>query len=144
MISIMGLDSSHMRHNIYLWSSEINPGWDIIIGFSLTVVFALAVGISAIIQAVLCIQTSTERNTCCKRCCCMLTDSDRHYAVIDGKDTYTATNPASSRVSQPSYTNFAIPYTGGFTQMTASINRIYRQSEQSQRQLIECTMSCAD
>ena len=50
--------------------------------------------------------------------------------------TSAITNPASSRASQPSYTNFAIPYTGGFTQVTSSVNS-NRQSEQ--RQLIECT-----
>ena len=139
----MGLDSSRVGYKIYLWSkirsSGVFPAQDthlLIIDFAL----AIIIGVSVIVQAVLCIQTSTERNTCCKRCCSMLKD-DQYYAVIDGKDTYTATNPASSRVSQPSYTNFAIPYTGGFTQITTSINS-NRRSEQSQRQPIECT--CAD
>ena len=75
------------------------------------VLFTLAVGVSIVVQAVLCIQTSTERNTCCRRCCNVSKDS--HYVAIDGKDT--ATNPASSRISQPSYTHFTVPYTGEFT-----------------------------
>ena len=74
------------------------------------VLFTLAVGVSIVVQAVLCIQTSTERNTCCRRCCHVSKDS--HYVAIDGNDT--ATNPASSRVSQPSYTHFTVPYTGEF------------------------------
>ena len=123
--SIMGLDSSRAGYNIYLWpkirSSGVFPAQDI--SLSITIIFALAIiiGVSVIVQAVLCIQTSTERNTCCKRCCCTLKE-DQHYAVIDGKDTCIASNPVSSRVNQPSYTNFAIPYTGGFTQITASVN----------------------
>ena len=69
----------------------------------------LAIGVSVIIQAVLCIQTSTQRNTCC-------ISHSQHYAVIDGNDT--TTNPTSTRVSPPSYTTFTVPYTGGFTDST--------------------------
>ena len=82
------------------------------------VFFTLAVGISVVVQAILCMRTSTERlNTCCKRCCgCHVPSRDSHsaYVAIDGKDTCAATNPASSRVSQPSYTYFTVPYTGEF------------------------------
>ena len=87
----------------------------------LNTLFALAIGVSIVVQAVLCIQTSTERDTCCKRCCHVSKESS-HYVAIDGMDTSTAaTNPASSRVSQPSYTNFDVPYTEGFnTQASAS------------------------
>ena len=122
--SVMGLDSSRVGYDIYLWSkirsSGVFPAWDTRL---IVIIFALAIiiGVSVIVQAVLCIQTSMERNTCCKRCCCTLKE-DQHYVVIDGKDTCIASNPVSSRVSQPSYTNFAIPYTGGFTQITASVN----------------------
>ena len=45
-----------------------------------------------------------------------------NQVIIDRKNTSAATNPASNRVSQPSYTNFAVPYTGGFSQITASVN----------------------
>ena len=61
-------------------------------------------------------------------------NEDRYHVIIDGKDTSATTNPASNRVSQPSYTNFAIPYTGRFTQITASIRD---DGEGEQRQLIE-------
>ena len=73
-----------------------------------------------------------ERNMYCKS----MPKEDQHYTVIDGKDT--ATNPASSHVSQPSYTNFAIPYTGGFTQITTSVNT---DGESERRPLIESDWS---
>ena len=133
---VMGLDSFGMGGNIYRLSvHRVNNsrGYVEMTGV-LNTLFALAIGVSIVIQAVLCIQTSTEQDTCCKWCCHVSKEST-HYAAIDEKDT-AATNPASSRVSQPSYTNFAVPYTGGFTQMTTSIDSD-RQSEQ--RQLIECT-----
>ena len=87
------------------------------------ILFVLVVGVSIIVHAILCIQTSTQgNNICCKGCCHEKQSQYQHlYAAIDGKDT-AATNPASSRVSQPSYTNFAVPYTGDFTQGSASIN----------------------
>ena len=63
-------------------------------------------------------------------------NQSQHYAAIDGKDT-AANNPASCRVSQPSYTNFAVPYTGEFTQITASINFDDGDQESEQRPLVE-------
>ena len=97
----------------------------------------VAVGVSIITQAVFCIQASTGRNACCKSHCCVLNVDQ--YQVIrrsDGGKDASATNPASSPVSQPSYTNFAIPYTGGFTQVTASVSS---DGEDERRQLvIEC------
>ena len=93
------------------------------------VLFEVAVGVSVIIQAILCIQTSTQRSTFSKRCCHL--NIDQSYTAIDGEDT--ATNPASSRISPPSHTNFAVPYTGGFTQITASINN----GESEQKPLIK-------
>ena len=110
----MGLDSFRMGYNIYVLSKissrePLNPTITIFL-IAWEVVFTLAVGISVVTQAVLCIQTSTQGNMCCK-CCCCLTNPSQHYAAIDGRDT-AATNPASCRVSQPSYTNFAVPYTG--------------------------------
>ena len=66
--------------------------------------------VAVIIQALFCICTSTQKCICCKSC-----SQHQQYEVIGGNDT--ATNPASTRISQPSYTNFAVPYTGGFTQI---------------------------
>ena len=109
------------REHLDLTVTNVFIAWNI--------VFMLAICVSVITQSVLCIQTSTERYGCCKR-------DLLHHVIIDGKDTSATTNPASSRVSQPSYTDFAIPYTGGFTQVTSSVNS-NRQSEQ--RQLNECT-----
>ena len=117
--SIMGLDSFRVGYKIYAGSKNprgpLNPTiaviylvWD--------VVFMLAVSVSIITQAVLCVLTSTQKNACCKTY-----RLHPYHEVIDGKDT-AATNPASSRVSQPSYTNFAVPYTGEFTQVTTSID----------------------
>ena len=134
--SIMGLDSFRVGYDIHEWTmlarygpNDFNVSAVIII---FDVIFMLGLCIAVITQAVLCIQTSTERNSCCNQCSCMLKE-DRHYTAIDGKDT-AATNPTSNRVSQPSYTNFAVPYTGGFTQNTASINN---DRESEQRPLIE-------
>ena len=43
-----------------------------------------------------------------------------------------------TRVSQPSYTNFAIPYTGGFTQITASDHDELNKSDRARsRELTE-------
>lgn len=118
--SIMGLDSVRVGYSIYKWCTltpNDSRGFLETTGpFIWNVVFMLAVVISVIFQAVLCIQTSTHS---CKRCCHANKDR-RLYTVIDGKDT--ATNPASIRVSQPSYTDFDVPYTGGFSQATASVN----------------------
>ena len=121
-------------YNIYIESQALISAvvisiWEILV--------VLSVGLSVIIQAILCIQTSTERNTCCKRCCYVI--QYQHYAVIEGKNinTSTATNPTSSRVSQPSYTNFAVPYTGDFTQITTSINNCYNGETNEQRPLTE-------
>ena len=132
--SVMGLDSVRMGYYIYEWSAfaQYRPT-DLNISTFVSIfdaVVALGVGIAVFIQAVLCIQTSTERNMCCKS----ILKEDQRYTVIDGKDTCAATNPASSRVSQPSYTNFAIPYTGGFTQITTSVNT---DGESERRPLIE-------
>ena len=132
---VMGVDSLGTGYDIYMWSTR--KGYDSKEFLDTTavliwnVLFVLAAGVSAIIQAILCIQTSTERNTCCKRCCCMLKE-DQHYAVIDGKDTCTATNPASSRISQPSYTHFTAPYTGAFANTDS-------HGQNEQRPLIGCT-----
>ena len=121
--SIMGLDSLRVGYSIYKWCTltpNDSKGFLETTGaFIWNVVFLLAVVVSVIFQAVLCIQTSPHRNTCCKRCC--RANKDRHlYTVIDGKDI--ATSPASNRVSQPSYTDFDVPYTGDFSQSTANIN----------------------
>ena len=126
-----------MGFNVYSWSKISSGGPDIrvttILYMVWDVVFVLAIGVSVITQAAICIQSSTERNTFCKRHCCV-PNEDRYHVIIDGKDTSATTNPASNRVSQPSYTNFAILYTGGFTQITASIRD---DGEGEQRQLIE-------
>ena len=131
---IIGIDSFRVAYNVYTWSriSSRQPLHLAIVFLFLVwnVIFMLGIGASVITQAVLCIQTSTERNMCCKRY-----RLHQSHEIIDKKDTAT-TNPASSCISQPSYTNFAVPYTGGFTQITTSTNSD-RQSEQ--RQLIECT-----
>ena len=136
--SIMGLDFFRMGSNVYSWSKISSGGPDIRVNTVLyvlwDVVFGLAIGVSVITQATICIQTSTERNTCCTRHCCVPNESQYHV-IIDRKNTSAATNPASNCVSQPSYTNFAVPYTGGFTQITASVNG---DGEDEQRQLIEC------
>ena len=138
--TIMGLDCFRMGYNVYAWSSinysrefSVNPTI-VVIFLVWYVIFWLAIGISVITQAVLCIQSSTQGNPCCKRCCVM--NQSQRYAAIDGNDN-AATNPASSRVSQPSYTNFAIPYTGEFTQITASANFDDGDQESEQRPLIE-------
>ena len=138
--SIMGLDIFRLGFNVYSWS-KISSGSrdpDIRVNFVLDillyVVFMLAIGVSVIVQAVLCIQTSIEGSIFCKRHCCV-PNEDQYHVIIDGKDTSATTNPASTRVSPPSYTNFAVPYTGGFTQITASVNG---DGEGEQRQLIEC------
>ena len=75
-------------------------------------------GTFVLIHALFCMCTSTQRNVCCAKTCKMC--QRQGYAAIDGNDVEIATNPKSTRVSQPSYTNFAPPYTGGFTQITAS------------------------
>ena len=84
--------------------------------------FFLVIFVSIIFQAILCIQTSTERKSCncCKGCCHVnMNSTNQHYTAIDGKDT--PTNPVSSRISQPSYTNFEIPYTGGFPKLVQAL-----------------------
>ena len=132
---VMGLDSLGTGGDIYrLTVHKVNSsrGYVEMTGVLVwNALFTLAIGVSIVVQAVLCIRTSTERDTCCKRCCHVSKESS-HYAAIDGKDT-AATNPASSRISQPSYTNFDVPYTGGFnTQATASIEK------NEQRPLVGC------
>ena len=123
---IMRLDSFHLGYDIHEWTMLARYGptdfnvSDVILIFD--VVFTLGLCIAVITQVVLCIQTSTERNTCCKLCSCMLKE-DRHYAAIDGKDT-AATNPASSCVSQPSYTNFAVPNSLKSLQVLIVIERV--------------------
>ena len=75
------------------WSTlsqyEFNASESTFVHAILDVIFTLGVSTAVIIQlqAALCTQTSMERNTCCKRCCCTLKE-DQHYAVIDGKDRY--------------------------------------------------------
>ena len=96
----------------------------------------MVMGALVIIQALFCMCTSTQRNVCCARICEMCQGED--YAIIDGNDGETATNPESTRVSQPSYTNFAIPYTGGFTQITASDHNELNKSDRARsRELTE-------
>ena len=134
---VMGVDAVGTGYVIYIRTTQkffdSRSFLDTTAVLMLDVLFVLAVGVSVIVQALLCIKTSTQGNICCKRCCCENQNQIQHlYAVIDGEDT--ATNPASSRVSQPSYTNFAVPYTGGFTQVNASINN---DGEDEQRSLIE-------
>ena len=75
----------------------------------------MVISVFVIIQGLFCICTSTQRCICCRSC-----NQHQQYEVIGGNNT--ATNPASTRISQPSYTNFAVPYTGGFTQITREIN----------------------
>ena len=67
----------------------------------------------------MCTSESAQRHVCCVSCCKVHPHS-QNYTVIDGKDAETATNPESTRVSQLSYTDFAVPYTRGFTQITTS------------------------
>ena len=141
---IMGLDSFRTVYNIYLWS-EIGrdllrgniPHIMYVVFYIWDIVFVVAVSVSVITQAVFCIQASSGRNTCCKSHYCVLNvDQYRVIRGSDGGKDASATNPASSRISQPSYTNFAIPYTGEFTQVTASVNS---DGEDERRQLIiEC------
>lgn len=134
---IIGLDSLRVGYSIYKWrtlkSNAESNGFLETTGVVLwNVFFLLAVFVSIIFQAVLCIQTSTEKNTFCKGCCHVnVNSSSQHYTAIDGKDT--PTSPASSRVSQPSYTNFDVPYTEGFSQASASIHG----GECKQRPLID-------
>ena len=139
---IIGMDSFRMGYNIYLWS-EIDrdslgvniPHIMYVVFYIWDIVFVVAVGVSIITQAVLCIQASTGRNACCKSHCCILNvDQYRVIRGSDGGKDASATNPASSHVSQPSYTDFAIPYTGEFTQVTASVNS---DGENELKQLIE-------
>ena len=97
----------------------------------------MAVGVSVVIQAVLCIQTSTGR-TACTKSCCNGPNEDRYSVIVGRKDTSTATNPTSSRVSQPSYTHFTIQYTGEFTQITGSVRSTSTSDGESEKsQLIE-------
>ena len=138
--AIMGLDCFRAVYNVYAWSKISSKEYSVdptivLIFLVWNVVFTLAVDVSVIIQAVLCIQTSTQGNPCCKRCCFM--NPSQRYAGINRKDT-AATNPASSRVSQPSYTTFHVPYTGEFTQITTSTNFDDGDQESEQRPLIEC------
>ena len=134
--SITGLDTFCAGYNVYVWSTiDSSKYLDLTVTnvfIAWNVVFMLAIGVAVITQSVLCIQTSSvsERH---RGCCKASRDSELQHVIIGGKDTCAATNPASSHVSQPSYTNFAIPYTGGFTQITATIK------ENEQRRLIECT-----
>ena len=138
--TIMGLDSFRTAYNVYSWS-RINYSREISLDPTIAdiflvwdVIFMLAIGVSVITQAILCIQTSTQGKTCCKCCSCLMNHSQR-YAAVDGKDT-AATNPASSRVSQPSYTNFPVPYTGGFTTQASASTENHEKHEQ--RPLIGC------
>ena len=127
-------------YDIYMWSKhKLYDSRDFLDTTGVliyNVLLMLIVGVSVIIQALtfLCIQTSTQ-GSCCKTCYRVSQHQQyhNHYAVIHGKDA--ATNPASRRVSQPSHTTFAVPYTGGFTQITESINN---NEENEQRRLIEC------
>ena len=110
--AIMGLDSFRMGYNIWQWH-ELNTNIQYFYPYTAVllsvwdVLFMLVLSVSVIFQAVLCIQTSTRGNTCCKKCCQM--NNNQNYIPIDGEDI--ATNPASSRISPPSQTYFSIPYT---------------------------------
>ena len=138
----MGLNSFRIGHNIYMWSKNSSGSYlDTTDHYHSTflifdAIFAIAIGVFIIIQAILCIQTSTERSICCKRCYCVQNIEDQHHAgaASIGRQTQdSGTNPASSRVSPFSYTNFTVPYTGGFTQVTASA----KHGESERRPLIE-------
>ena len=134
---VMGVDAVGTGHHIYMRSThkllDSRNFLDTTGVLIWNILYVLVVGMSVTVQALLCIKTSTQGNICCKGCCRENQNQIQHlYAAIDGKDT--ATHPASSRVSQPSYTNFAVPYTGGFTQTNASINN---DGENGQRSLIE-------
>ena len=133
---VMVVMSIGIGYDIYMWSKHkiynSRDFFDTTAVIIWNIIFMLAVGVSVIVQAVLCIQVSTQGNTCCKWCC--RENEDQHYAIIDGKDI--ATNPASTRISQPSHTTFAVPYTGGFTEITANSD-----PESEQRPLIECVES---
>ena len=70
--SIMGLDSVRVGYNfIHEWSTLTPHGpTDFNVSTYIQifdVIFILAISIAVLIQAVLCIQTSTERNACCIR-----------------------------------------------------------------------------
>ena len=136
---VMGVDAIGIGYDIYMWSThkvyDSREFLDTTAVLIWNVLFTLVVGVSVLVQAVLCIQTSAQGSTCCKRCC-HEKQSPNLYVVIDGKDVDIPTNPASSRVSQPSYTNFAVPYTGGFTQASTSTNND-GHSENGPRSLIE-------
>ena len=99
-------DSTTHNLGIFLWN----------------VLFMLAVGASTIVHALLGIPAAPKFKKSskfyCKKCC--YANQDHPYAVIDETDARTTT-PASTRISQPSYTaTFTVPYTGGFTSITAS------------------------
>ena len=119
--SIMGLDSFRVGYYIimYLWakfrSSGVFPAWDTVTGFGLTAVIAVVFVASVIIQAVLCIQTSTEGSikVCLKRCCCML----KIMKLLTEGTLVLPPTQLPSRASPLSHTNFTIPYTGAFTQI---------------------------
>ena len=143
---IMGLDSLRMGYHIYTFSKsrldiDKRSGVNTALYILWTLVYTMAVGVSAVIQAVLCIQTLTGRNACIKSCCnghCCVPNEDWYSVIVGRKDTSTATNPASSRVSQPSYTHFTIQYTGEFTQITGSVRSTSTSDGESEKsQLIE-------
>lgn len=121
--SVMALYSTRVGFSIYKWY-KIRPYYDSGEFLDTTgtliwnVIFTLAIGVSVITQAILCIQTSARGNNCL--CCHM--NKDQNYVAIDGQDI--ATNPASSRVSPPSHTYFSVPYTGGFSTSIQSIDDI--------------------
>ena len=135
----MGLNFFRIGYSIYTWSKNSSGSYlDTADHYENTflifdAIFAIAIGVSIIIQAILCIQTSTERSSCYKRCYCVRNNEDQHSASIGGQTQDAATNPASSRVSPFSYTNFTVPYTGGFTQVTAST----KHGDSERRPLIE-------
>ena len=77
---IMGLDSFRMGYHIYSFSKS-TPDHEspdiqkkdqksmlLWVSILWTIVYTMAVGVSVVIQAVLCIQTATGRNTCIKSC----------------------------------------------------------------------------
>ena len=66
---------------------------------------------------------------------CVRNVEDQHHAArIGGQTQDSATNPVSSCVNPFSYTNFTVPYTGGFT-VTRTASAKHGDSER--RPLIE-------
>ena len=118
IVGLTALWSTYLLHRYFRYDSKILSAIIHIIG---AVVEPLVLLISAIFQTLLSIrhQNGQYCQKICKICCKFRRQvtQERPYMETDGHENQT--NPPSNPLNQPSQTNFSVPYTGAFTQVTS-------------------------